>query len=301
MAQNDYPNRLIKLIVPNAAGTVSDALARVLGQELGKRWNVPVVVENRAGAEGRIAARHFVTTPPDGYTFFIGASSTITINPVLYKDPGYAPLKDMTTVALTTRNWLTLSVPASSRIKSVAELVAAAKGAPGKLNMAGGSSAVLIGTHSFMRQANLEMTYVPYRSSAAALNDLLGGQVEAMFVDVSSAAPHVRSGALRVLATTGATRHKWLAEVPTMEESGFPGFEMVVTGMVMAPAGVPASVVEKLNREVRSVFANPDFSKQFTGNGSEVMLASPAEATRIVRDESSRWSELMKRSGLKPE
>lgn len=303
LAQTDYPTpgRTIRIVVPNAAGTTSDTFARTIGNELSKRWKVPVIVDNRAGAEGRIAARYFITTQSDGYTLFLGTTSTHAINPVLLKNNGYDPLKDMTTIALMTRNTMALCVPPSSPIKSVAELVAASKASGGKMNLAGGSSFAAIGTQALMSQAHLQATYVPYKSTAAAMQDLIGGHADAMFVDLGNGMPQIRAGTIRALATTGGRRQKSLPEVPTMEEAGFPGFQMTSWSMLAAPAGLPLAIAEKLNAEVRSILTVPEVVALFTGNGSEIAPLPRAEADEYVKVEMKRWSEMMARSGIKPE
>lgn len=300
-AQSSYPNRLIRIVVPNAAGTTSDTFARTIGSELGKRWKVPVLVENRAGAEGRIAARYFITTPPDGYTLFLGTTSTHAINPVLLKDNGYDPLKDMTTIALMTRNTMVLSVPSSSPIKSLTELLAAAKAAGGKMNFAGGSSLTAIGTHAFFAQANMQAAYVPYKSTAVALQDLVGAHADAMFVDLGNAMAQIRRGSIRALATTGARRQKALPDVPTMEELGFAGFQMTGWSVLSAPAGLPADIGDKLNGEIRAILNVPEVAAVFASGGSEIDPARQSEADAYVRAETRRWSEMMARSGIKPE
>lgn len=300
-AQTDYPNRLIRIIVPNAAATTSDTFARTIGEELGKRWKVPVIVENRTGAEGRIAARHFIATPPDGYTLFLGTTSTHAINPVMAKNNGYDPIKDMQTIALMTRNYMALCVPPSSPLKSVADLVAASKAAPGKLNLAGGSSFAAIGTQAFMAQAKIQATYVPYKSTAAALQDLMGAHADAMFVDLGNGMIPLRAGSIRALATTGAQRLRSLPDVPVMEESGFPGFQMTSWSILSTPAGLPPAIADKLNAEIRSILAVPEIARIFTGNGSEIVSAPRADADAFVKSETVRWSDMMARSGIKPE
>lgn len=300
-AQNNYPNRPIRIVVPNGAGTGSDTYARIVGQELGKRWNVPVIVENRAGAEGRIAARYIVTMPADGHTLFLGTPSTHAINPLLYKNAGYDPARDMTTIALMSRNYVALCVPAASPIKSVADLIATAKATPGKMNMGGGTSFMQIGTLAFLSLAGVEATYVPFKSSAAAVQELMAGRVDAMFVDLQNAMPQIRGGTIRVLATTGPARLKLLPDAPSIQESGFPGFQMSGWGMLGGPAGLPAPIVEKLNNAVRSVLAMPEVARNFTGNGSELVSATPAEANEFINGEIRRWKDMMARSGVKPE
>lgn len=301
LAQGDYPNRLIRIVVPNAAGTTSDNFARVIGNELSKRWKVPVIVDNRAGADGRIAARYLVSTPPDGYTLFLGTTSTHAINPLLFKDAGYDPVKDMTIIALMTQNSVALCVPAASPIKSLREFLAAFKAPREPKNIAGGTSLVAIGTQAFLSMANLQMTYVPYKSTAAALQDLMGGQVDAMFVDLGNGLSQIRAGTLRALATASTTRPKALPEVPTLEEAGFPGIQMTGWSVLAAPVGVAPAVVDKLNREVLSIMSVPEVAKVFTGNGSEIVSMNAAQANDYVRSENRRWRELMARSGIKLE
>ncbi|MDO9435901.1 tripartite tricarboxylate transporter substrate binding protein [Hydrogenophaga sp.] len=301
LAQADYPNRVIRIVVPNAAGTTSDTFARTIGDELSKRWKVPVIIDNRAGAEGRIAARYFITTPPDGYTLFLGTTSTHAINPVMVRNNGYDPIKDMKTIALMTHNTMALCVPVSSPIKSVADLVAASRAAPGKLNLAGGSSFAAIGTQAFMSQAQMQATYVPYKSTAAALQDLIGAHADAMFVDLGNGMSQIRAGTIRALATTAAHRQKSLPDVPSMEESGFPGFQMTSWSILSAPAGLPPAVADKLNAEVRLILAVPDVVRLFTGNGSEIVSSPRVEADDFVKAETKRWSDMMVRSGIKPE
>lgn len=300
-AQDSYPNRPIRLVVPNAPGTTSDIYGRVILNELSKRLKVPGIVDNRAGAEGRIAARYFITTPPDGYTLFLGTTSTHAINPVMFRNNGYDPVRDMTTIAMMTRNYVALSVPAGSPVRSVADLLARARAAPRKLNIAAGSSLTNIGSNAFLALSNIEMTFVPYKSTAGALTELMAGRADAMFVDLGNGIAQMRAGTIRPIATTGAARLKILPDVPSMEEAGFPGFQMTGWSVLSAPAGVPPAIADKLNGEIRSMLGDPEVARHFTGNGSEIFFAGVDEANAFVQSESRRWADMMKRSGIAPE
>lgn len=301
-AQATYPSGPIRLVIPNGPGTASDNYGRLIGNELSKRLSTPVIVDNRAGAEGRIAARYLITTPPDGQTLFLGTTSTHAVNPVMFRNNGYDPLKDMTTIGLLSRNYSALCVGRDSPIRSYQDLIVAARAANGRMNMGGGTSAGAIGTRAFLSQTGLEMLYVPYKGSAAALTELMAGRLDAMLVDLSIGMAQIRAGSIRVLATTGARRLASLhPSIPTLQELGVTGFQMTGWSVLSAPSGLKAAVAERLNAYVREIMAQPEVAQHFTGNGSEILLLPPAEANDFVREEIHRWAKMMAQSGITPE
>lgn len=241
-AAQAYPNKPIRLIVPYAAGGATDLMARSIAQKLGAGLGVQVVVDNRGGAGGNIAADIAAKAPPDGYTLFFGATGQLVINPVLYAKLTFDPMKDFAPIGLVGQLPLFLTVPVTLPINSVAELVAAVRAKPDKFNY--GSSGIGGTTHLAMEmlkaRTGMSITHVPYKGTAAAVNDMLGGSLQVMFDAWATTGPHVHSGKLRFLAVSSATRSAFEPKVPTVAESGYPGFDLGVWYGLLAPAGTPA-------------------------------------------------------------
>ncbi len=301
-AQNTapYPNRPITYVVPYAAGGAADAFARQLAHELGKRLGQPVVVENRAGANGNIGSAQVARGTADGYTLLLGTASTIDINPHLYgaRMP-YDPLKDLVPVSATHSMVNVLVVGATSSLKSVADVVTQAKLKPGSLSYAsaGVGNTMHLAGEQFKTQAGIDIVHVPYKGGAPALNDVLAGQLPMMFNNLPAVVPLVKSGKLKALAVAARQRSPLLPDVPTMAEAGLANFESVVWNGVFVKTGTPAAIVNRLNREISAVLNDPAVRTSLEEQGFEVTPSTPEQFAQLIRTDFPRWGVLVKQSG----
>jgi tripartite-type tricarboxylate transporter receptor subunit TctC len=300
-AAQDYPARFITVVVPFAAGSGSDTAARVVGQYLGPRLGQSIVVENRVGATGVIASTYVARARPDGYTLLLGTNSTHGSNSALYKTLSYDPVKDFAGIADTGVFNYFLVVNPGLPATSVAELVAYGKANPGKLSYAAGSSTSIVMAESFARDTGIGVLKVPYRSNPPALTDVIAGRVSMMFVDVSSAVSFVKAGRLRALAVTTEARSPLYPDLPTISETAVKGFNLASWTGLFAPAGTPAPVVEKLNREVNAVLAMPEMKERLASLGIEPDPMTAAGFTAYAKQEVAKWSQLVKQAGIEPE
>jgi tripartite-type tricarboxylate transporter receptor subunit TctC len=296
-----YPAKPIRIVVPFTPGGTTDVLARAIGQKLTASWTQPVVVDNRPGAAGNIGSEVVAKAAPDGYTLLMGTVSTHGINPGLYSKLPYDPVKDFAPVTLVAKvpNILVLhpSVPASS----VTELIAHAKAKPGQLNFAssGNGTSIHLSGELFKTMAGVQMTHVPYKGSAPALTDLLGGQVSLMFDNMPTALPHVKAGRLKALAVTSAKRSPAIPQLPTMAEAGLPGFEATSWFGVLAPAATPKEIVGKLNGEIVRILKTPEVRAQLSGQGAEPVGDTPEEFAAHIKAEMAKWAKVVKESGAR--
>ncbi|MEA2953900.1 MAG: hypothetical protein QOJ96_3420 [Alphaproteobacteria bacterium] len=297
-----YPDHPITLVVPYAAGGGNDVLARLVAERMSKSLGQQIVIENRGGAGGTIATRQVAKSAPDGYTLLI-ATSSLAINPSLYPNIGYDPRKDFAPVGLiaSSSNVVLLhpSVPASS----IAELIALAKASPGKLNFAstGSGSSVHLAAELFASMAGIKLTHVPYRGSAPALTDLLGGHVDIMFGTLPPSVGLVRQGKLRALAVTGPQRSSALPELPTVAEAGLPGYEAVLHYGLVAAAGTPRPLIDKLNTALRAALAEEALQQRLAVEGAEPLPSTPEEYAADIDREEIKWSRIVRESGAKGE
>jgi tripartite-type tricarboxylate transporter receptor subunit TctC len=302
-AAQPYPNKPIRLIVPYAAGGATDLMARSIAQKLGAGLGVQVVVDNRAGAGGNIAAEMAAKSPPDGYTIFFGATGQLVINPALYAKLTFDPLKDFAPIGLVGQLPLFLTVPVTLPITSVAELVAAVRADPAKFNY--GSSGIGGTTHlameMFKARTGLSITHVPYKGTAAAINDMLGGSLQVIFDAWATAGPQVQAGKLRFLAVSSAARSGFEPKVPTVAESGYPGFDLGVWYGLLAPAGTPADVIARLSAETAKVTAQPDLKQSFATMGMEPVTSTAEQFSAFMRTEAVKWAKVVRDSGAKAE
>jgi tripartite-type tricarboxylate transporter receptor subunit TctC len=294
-----YPAKPITIVVPFAAGGTTDILARVIGQALTKDLGQSVIVDNRAGAGGNIGAQFAAKSPADGYTLFMGTVGTHAINQSLYKKLPFDPIKDfapLTRVAMVPN--LLVANPAKP-YKNVKELIAYAKANPGKVNFgsSGSGSSIHLSGELFKAMAKVDMVHVPYKGSAPAVTDLLGGQIDVMFDNMPSAIQHVRNGRLRPLAVTTARRSPELPDVPTVAEAGVPGYEATSWFGMFAPAGTPAPVVARLNAALAKVLADPEVKKKLAEQGAEPYSEKPEQFAEFIRQETAKWSKVVKDSG----
>jgi tripartite-type tricarboxylate transporter receptor subunit TctC len=294
-----YPAKPITIVVPFAAGGTTDILARVIGQALTKDLGQTVIVDNRAGAGGNIGAQFAAKSPADGYTLFMGTVGTHAINQSLYKKLPFDPIKDfapLTRVAMVPN--LLVANPVKP-YKNVKELIAYAKANPGKVNFgsSGSGSSIHLSGELFKAMAKVDMVHVPYKGSAPAVTDLLGGQIDVMFDNMPSAIQHVRNGRLRPLAVTTARRSPELPDVPTVAEAGVPGYEATSWFGMFAPAATPAPVVARLNAALAKVLADPEVKKKLAEQGAEPYSEKPEQFAEFIRQETAKWSKVVKDSG----
>ncbi len=297
-----WPARPIKLVVGYAAGGATDVIARMIAIKLGEQLGQPVVVDNRSGANSNVSAEIVARSPADGYTLYVYTIAN-TINASLYDKLGYDPLKDFEPIGLIAKIPNILVINEKLPIKSVADFVQFAKESPGGITFAssGSGSSIHLSGEMFKMVAKLNMLHVPYRGSAPAMNDLLGGQVQSMFDNTPSALPHVRGGRLRAIAITSAQRSPLLPDVPTLAESGFPGFEVQSWFGLAAPAGTPRPVVDRLNAELGKVLTNPDVRQRLLNLAATPAPGTPEQMRSFATAEVKRWYDVVKLSGAKAE
>jgi tripartite-type tricarboxylate transporter receptor subunit TctC len=296
----DYPNRPIKIVVPFSPGGAVDGPMRAIAQELGKRLNQQVIVDNKPGAGATIGSELVAKSAADGYTLLL-ASQTNAISATLYTKLSFNPIDDFAPISLLGREPGVLVVHPSLPVKSVAELVAHAKQRPGQLNYA--SSGNGSGQHLFMAMftsmAGIDTVHVPYRGSGQAITDLLGGTVSMAIPGTQAMVKHIKDGKLRALATTGVTRSTALPDVPTLAESGLAGYSAYVWMGLLAPRGTPPAIVERLQRELKTTLATPEVSAFMNQAGMEVIGSTPAEFDAYFREERDRWARIVKETGAK--
>ena len=297
----DYPTRPITLIVPYAAGGGNDVMARIVADKMGAALGQPIVVENRGGAGGSIATRAVAHAPADGYTLGLGGTGTLAIDPSLYPNVGYDPRKDFAPVGLIATSALVVLVHPSVPAKTIPELIALAKQEPGRLTYAsaGIGSGIHLGAELFAYMAGIRLTHIPYKGSAPALTDLLGGHVQIYFSSLPPAIGLVQDGKVRALAVTGPERSKIFPALPTVAESGLPGYAAVLHYGIVAPAGTRKPIVDKLAAALRVAIASPDVASKIAADGAEAMGMTPEEYAADIDREEAKWSEVVRRSGAK--
>lgn len=295
-----YPAKAIRIVVPFPAGGTSDILSRAIGQKLTEEWKQSVVVDNRPGAGANIGAEIVVKSPPDGYTLLL-ASTIHTINPSLYRKLAYDPIRDFTPITLIAATSQVLAVHPSLPVRTVKELVAYAKKRPGQIHYssAGNGSQPHLTAELFKSRTGIDIIHVPYKGGPPAMNDLLAGHVALSFATSPSAVPHVKSGKLRALAVSTAKRISALPDVPTIDESGVPGFEASGANGLVGPAGMPAAVVEKLNAAIVRIVKEPAMQKFLSEQGAEPLTTTPAEYGAYIRSEVAKWAKAVKDSGAR--
>lgn len=295
-----YPEKPIRLIVGFSAGGTTDVVARVIGKEVGEALGQPVVVENRPGAGSNIAAEMVSRAEPDGYTLLMVAV-TSAINHTLYKNLTFDLVEDFTPVALGVRVPNVLVVHPDVKANSVDELVDLLKKNPGKINFAssGSGTSIHMAGELFKLRADVDAAHIPYKGSANALTDLIGGQVEYMFDNMPSAWPHVESGKLRALAVTTADRSKTAPDLPTMQELGFKDFDVSSWFGVIGPKGMPDEVVQTLNKAIRDALAKPEVRERFDGLGAVPADTSPEEFGQFIKSQVETWAPVVKASGAR--
>ena len=296
-----YPNKPIRLIVPFTPAGAVDLASRAIGLELAKNLGVTVTPDNRPGAGGNIGGAEAARAAPDGYTLFMTTSGISAINPALYSKMPFDPIKDLASVsALVSLNNVLVLHP-SVKANSVAEVIALAKSEPGKINYAssGSGTSIHMSAEMFKFITKVDMIHIPYKGSAPAVTDLLGGQVMMMFDNIPSALPHIKAGKLRAIATTGARRDPALPDLPTIAESGVPGYESGVWFGLTVPAGTPKDVIARINEAALKGTKSPDFVKRMTELGYNIIGSTPEQMTEMLKAETARWTPIVKASGAK--
>ncbi len=302
-AQDRWPSKPIKIVVPYAAGGFADLRARQLGLQLGKALGATIVVDNKVGAGGVIGTDAIAKAPPDGYTIGMGNLAPLAVNTSLMKQLPYDPLRDLQPVILVERAPLILMTNPGSGIRSVAELIDQAKARPGQLGF--GSSGIG-GAHHLSGEmlkmmAGIDLTHIPYKGGAPAATDLVAGHIPLMFELGYSALPNLRAGLLRPLAVTSSKRLVVLPDVPTMDEAGVKGFESYNWQGVVAPAGVPAAIVARLNKELNAILLQPEIRKSIEDTGAQVGGGTPEEFGAFIRSETATWAKVVKAARIEPQ
>ncbi|HEY5963884.1 MAG TPA: tripartite tricarboxylate transporter substrate binding protein [Xanthobacteraceae bacterium] len=295
-----YPSRPVTVVVPFAAGGGSDLLARLVTQKLEARLGKAFIVENRPGAGTTLAAMQVVRAAPDGYTLMQGTSSTMAINVTMNKKLPYEPLKDLVPVALLSSSPFFLVVAADSPLKTVADVIAAAKAKPNGLNYGSGGPGSMhhLSTELLQSLAGIQMTHVPYKATPPAMNDLIAGHIQLLFGDTTSTLPMIQQGKLRGIAVTTAKRSPAAPDIPTVAET-VPGFESASWQMLLAPGATPPEVIALLNREVHAIFTDPAVIAELTRRGvGPAVTGPPAEVIGFVKKEIVRWGDVVRRAGL---
>jgi tripartite-type tricarboxylate transporter receptor subunit TctC len=296
-----YPARPVTIVVPFAAGGGTDLLARFYALRLEKKLGRPFLIENKPGAATTLAAMTVVRAPPDGYTLMQASSSTMAINVSMLKKMPYDPTRDLVPVALLSASPFLLCVRADSPVKSVADLIALAKSRPGQLNYGSGGpgSQHHLSTELMLSLTGTRMVHVPYKATPPALNDLLAGQIQVLFGETTTMLPQIQQGAVRVLAVSTTTRVDAIPDVPTMHEAGVTGFESASWHMLVAPEGTPPDVVTLLNKEIRTIFSDPETIKDLSKRGIGPQITeSPERLKDYVKAEIARWAPIVERAGV---
>ncbi|MBI3069223.1 MAG: tripartite tricarboxylate transporter substrate binding protein [Betaproteobacteria bacterium] len=298
-----YPTKSIRMIAPYPPGGGVDLACRVVGQKLTERWGQQVIVDNRGGANGNIGAELAARSAADGYTLLMGAAGPITMNKWLYQKLPFDPVRDFAPVVLVAPTYYLLVVHPSMPTKSVKELIALARSSPGKLTFAspGIGGPPHLATELLKSLTGADMVHVPYKGAGPAISDLLGGQVSFMFADMIAVLPHVEAGKLRALAISTAGRNARVPKVPTVAESGAPGFEVLGWSGILAPAGTPRVVIDKLNAEVRAILKLPDVQQKLASDASDFGKNAPEQFAAFIRRELAKWEKVIKASGARAE
>ena len=300
-AADTFPTRPMRLIIPFPPGGGTDIMGRMVAQRLNDAFGMPVVVDNRGGAAGIIGTEMAARANPDGHTLMIGSVSTICINPSLHKNLAFDPVKDLAPISLVASTPSLLVVGSTLPVKSVKELIALAKAKPGQLHYAtpGSGSSSHLGTELFKQVAGVNIQHVPYKGTGPAVTDLISGQVSMFITNMPSVLPMVKAGRVRALAVTSLQRSTLAPDLPTVAESGIPGFEVIVWYGVLAPAAVPKALLARLNQEIRKMSDMQDVKDKLALLGAEAMSSTPEAFALRIRDELSKWGKIVRDTGAK--
>ena len=297
-----WPQRPIRIVVPYTPGGASDITARLLAERLSVSLQQPVTVDNRAGASGIVGTEAVAKAPPDGYTLAFVASSHV-VNKALFPKLDYDPIRSFAPITQTANVQLVLVVPASLGVNSVADLVTMAKAKPGALSYAssGSGSNPQLFAEMFKQAAGIDVVHVPYKGSTAAHADLLAGRTQLMFDALASVAPHVKSGRLKLLALAGPKRSALLPDVPTVAEAGLPGYGATSWGALLAPAGTPAAVIERLHKDSVAALNSHEVKERLGALGAEVVASTPEQLADLMQREETRYTQMIRTLNIKPD
>jgi tripartite-type tricarboxylate transporter receptor subunit TctC len=298
-AADDYPARPITLVAVFGPGSASDTICRIIANELSPMLGQPIVVEDRPGADGALAALYVHHQPADGYTLLMGTNSPLSADPFIHKDINYDPIKDFVPITRVGSFTLMLVVNPQLPIHSVKELVDYARANPGKLTYASGNTAGIVGMETLKHTAEVSILHVPYKTTAPALEDIIAGRVSMMFADFTSAMPHVAAGTIRPLAISRIKRSTLYPDLPTLDEAGLKGFNLDAWAGLVAPSGTPSEIVTKLNIALRKVIDSPQVQAKFKNVGFEGFSSTPQELGDYMKAELAEWGKMVKDAGIK--
>jgi tripartite-type tricarboxylate transporter receptor subunit TctC len=298
---DNFPSHTITFVSVFGPGSASDTLCRIIADPLSTALKVPVIVEDRPGADGVVAALYEQHAPPDGYTLMMATNSPLSADPFLLKDVTYDPIKDFTPVTRVGSFTLALVVNPALPIHSIKELIDYAKANPGKLSFASGNTAGIVGGKTLAHFANLDMLHVPYKSSPPAMEDVIAGRVSMMIVDFTVAIPHIASGQVRAIAVTRIKRSPYFPDLPTMDEAGLTGYDLDAWAGLVAPGGTPPDVVAKLNTALRPIIDSPDVQAKFKNVGFQGFSSTPAEFADFIKLQLGKWQKMVKDADIQAE
>ena len=301
VASAQYPSKPVRLIVPFGAGSSTDIVARIVAQPLGQTLGQPVLVENRPGADGQIAAEHVAKSAPDGQTLLLSTNSPHSAAPHLKKKLPYDPFADFTPISFVGRYTFFIVVHPTVPAKTLADFIGHARANPGKLNYGTGNTSSIVLTGMFLAVNGLQLVHVPYKTEPTAIPDFLQGQVQLMISSYATVAPHIRDGKLRALATTLDRRSPLLPDVPAITETGMAKFPIVSWAGLFGPAKLPKDIVDRLNRDVTAILARPDVREQLTKQAFDAAGSSPDELAAFVREQYEVWGKAIRDAGIQPE
>ena len=294
----DYPSRPITMISVFGPGSASDTLCRIMADQLSPALGQPVIVEDRPGADGALAALYVHHQPADGYTIMLATNSPLSADPYLHKDVNYDPVKDFVPITRVGSFTLMLVVDPKLPIHSVQEMIDYAKANPGKLTFASGNTAGVVAVETIKRNAGISVLHVPYKSTPPALEDIMGGRVSMMLADFTTAMPHVSAGTLRPLAVSRIQRSALFPDLPTLDEGGIKGFNLDTWAGVVAPAGTPSQIVTKLNQALRKIIDNPETQAKFKNVGFEGFSSTPEELGDYIKSQLALWGKMIKDANI---
>jgi len=298
-----YPTRPVRLVVPFPPSGGNDVFARIVAQKLSEAWKLQVLVENRPGAGGSLGTELVAKSTADGYTLLLGHTGTLAINPALYPKLGYETLSDLAPIGTLASAPLVLVVNPGTAIRSVGDIAAQAKAKPGVLDYASSGSGT--GSHLsgelLQSLAGIKLTHVPYKGTAPAITDLLGGQVQIMFSVIPAALPQIKAGKLRAIAVTSAQRMPQLTDIPTVAESGVPGFESTLAYGILAPRGTPAAVLEEIHAQLARITATKEFRERVEFEGAVPLEGTSADFAELIRVQAAKWGKVIRTAGIRPE
>jgi tripartite-type tricarboxylate transporter receptor subunit TctC len=302
-AADVYPAKPIRMVVTFPAGGPSDVIVRIIGQRVNDLHGVTIIADNRGGAGGIVGTEIVARAAPDGYTFLVGTAGGMTINPNLHRKLTYEPFRDFAPVAMLVLNPQVLVVHPSLAARNVKEFATLAKAKPGQINFAsaGAGTATHLGLELFKLTAGIDVTHVPYKGGAPALTDLIAGQVQALFVSIPSVLPHVHSGRLRAIAVSTLKRSASAPDVPTVAESGYPGFEYSNWNALFAPANTPPARVKRMNEIIARILSEPDVANKLSAQGADPAPGTPDDLARYMKADDARWKKVIRSAGLRPE